>query len=280
MVTRRVAQRQFLLVPCDWLEQLFLFCLAVAANRTGIVVHSLVVMSNHYHLIASDPEGRLPEAIAWLNEFVARAVNARLGRWESLWSSEPPSYVRLLTPADIIAKIVYAMANPVAAGLVSHGSMWPGIRIFKPTVRRIRRPDWFFRDGGPLPDVAELRIVAPSLGMPEHQAIKQLKEAIAVEEANLREKLSAEGKTFQGPHKVRAQRRDAASTSWEPRRELSPRIASQDKWRRIEALQRSKQFLVEYREALTRWRLGAHDVVFPHGTYQLARRFSVRVAKN
>ena len=53
MVTRRTTQRLFLLAPSPWLEQLFLYCLAVATEHTGVVVHALTVMSNHYHLIAT-----------------------------------------------------------------------------------------------------------------------------------------------------------------------------------------------------------------------------------
>lgn len=63
----------------------------------------------------------------------------------------------------------------------------------------------------------------------------------------------------------------------EPRRKLSPRIAGRNKWARIEALQRCKQFVAEHRDAWRRWCSGARDVVFPAGTYLPARRFQVAV---
>jgi len=41
--------------------QIFTYCLAVAAKKAGILVHAIVVISNHYHIVCSDPKGRLPE---------------------------------------------------------------------------------------------------------------------------------------------------------------------------------------------------------------------------
>ena len=278
MVTRRTTQRQFLLAPSAWLEQLFLYCLAVATANTGVAVHSLTVMSNHYHLIVTDPLGRLPEMCNWLHEFVAKAANARLGRWENFWSSDPPSYVRLMGPDDVLAKTVYALANPVAAGLVSHGEQWPGIRLFTPGRRRIVRPEGFFRESGPTPKVATLNITAPPLGMSSHQAYRTVLEALAAEEARVRESFRANGRQFLGARRVLAQRPDESPRSLEPRRKLSPTIACRNKWLRIETLQRCKEFVVAYRDALRRWVLRAKDVVFPPGTYAMTRRFGVLVA--
>jgi hypothetical protein len=44
-------------------------------------------------------------------------------------------------------------------------------------------------------------------------------------------------------------------------------VASRDKWKRIELLQRLKTFLAEYREALVTWRKREVAPVFPAGTY-------------
>jgi len=60
MITRRTTQRQFLLKPSALTNQIFLYCLAVAAERTSVVLHAVCVLSNHYHLVATDPLGRIP----------------------------------------------------------------------------------------------------------------------------------------------------------------------------------------------------------------------------
>jgi REP element-mobilizing transposase RayT len=107
-------------------NRLFCYVLAVAAERYGLLVHAFCVLSNHYHLVVTDPRARLPEFQRYLDGLVARATNCCLGRWESFWDPDSYSAVRLESATDVLDKIVYVLANPVAAGLVRHGSEWPG----------------------------------------------------------------------------------------------------------------------------------------------------------
>src|SRR6188768_2684461 len=121
MITRRCTQRQFLLRPSRRTTRIFHYCLAYAASRTGVLVHAVVVMSNHYHLVITDPLGVLPVFVECLNKLVAKCMNASLGRWENFWASEPASYVRLLDDEAILDKIAYVLCNPVQAALVKRG---------------------------------------------------------------------------------------------------------------------------------------------------------------
>ena len=52
-------------------------------------------------------------------------------------------------------------------------------------------------------------------------------------------------------------------------RKLNPRVAARDKWKRIEALGRLAEFVEAYRAAWTRLKAGIRDVLFPAGTYWL-----------
>jgi hypothetical protein len=113
----------------------------------------------------------------------------------------------------------------------------------------------------------KLRIVAPSVGgSPEAFAARLAAEVKRREDQAARE-LAAEGRSFLGVQKVLAQNERSAPTSHEPRRGLNPRVAEPDKWKRIEALERLKDFLSDYRDAWERFANGARKVVFPHGTY-------------
>ncbi|MCK5797667.1 MAG: transposase [Deltaproteobacteria bacterium] len=85
LLTRRCFQRQFLLAPSALTNQIVTYCLGIAAERYGIDLHAFCFMSTHYHLVATDPRGELPEFMRWLNEFIAkREVTAlrasRLGK--------------------------------------------------------------------------------------------------------------------------------------------------------------------------------------------------------
>jgi hypothetical protein len=82
----------------------------------------------------------------------------------------------------------------------------------------------------------------------------------------------ATGRRVMGRGQVLRQRPTDRPSSHEPRRQPSPRLASLNKWARIEAIQRSKAFLAAYRAARDLWLTGL-GAIFPSGTYWL-RRFA------
>jgi REP element-mobilizing transposase RayT len=280
LVTRRCTQRQFLLRPSAKVDAIFKYLLAVAAHRYGIRLHALCVMSNHVHLVLTDPRGDLPAFAQYLASGVARATNSAHGRWESFWAPGSYSAVKLLTPTDVVAKMAYVLANPVAAGLVRHGRDWPGLwsspeSIGGPAVD-VERPRFFFDPNGPMPRNAALRLTRPAGFESPEDFDTQLAHALAELEAQAEANLSSEGRIFLGAGRVLTQKPTDRPASGEPRRALSPRVASRDKWKRIEALGRLVEFVARYREALTAWKSGFREALFPEGTYLLRITHAVR----
>jgi hypothetical protein len=66
--------------------------------------------------------------------------------------------------------------------------------------------------------------------------------------------------------------------SCEPRRNLRPRVASPNKWARIEALMPNRIFVDDHADARARWRDGV-ATAFPVGTYWLQRFASVPILR-
>ena len=64
--------------------------------------------------------------------------------------------------------------------------------------------------------------------------------------------------------------------SFAVRRGLRPRVASRNKWRRLELLQANKDFQRRYRDAYRRRCAGDQAVLFPLGTYKLRVQGLVR----
>ena len=64
----------------------------------------------------------------------------------------------------------------------------------------------------------------------------------------------------------------------EPRRGLSPRVACRNKWARIEALQRNRAFLDQYRAARAD-HLAGREAIFPSGTWWLCRFAALKSAE-
>ena len=86
------------------------------------------------------------------------------------------------------------------------------------------------------------------------------------------------GRRVIGRRRVLRQHWNDHPASRAPRRGLSPRVACINKWARIEALQRNKRWLDWYADSRTRHATGEKGVVFPSGTYWLARHSAVKVA--
>lgn len=285
MLTRRCTQRQFWLRPDDEVNQIWRYCLAEAATRYGIDVVFTSVMSNHHHTIVVDRHNSMPRVIEFmehLHKEVAKCVNALRGRWENLWASERPSVVELKEPADVMAKLLYAAINPVAARLVERVHHWPGVNAFTDFINdrcvRVERPRHFFRPNGKMPKSVTLRYaVPPELGSAA-EVRTALREAVNAEEARLLAERRRHGRCVVGRRAVLRQRCSEQPWSREPRRELNPRIAARSRWTRLGALRGNRAFQEAYRAARASW-LHGKPAVFPAGTYWLRRFAGVQVAQ-
>jgi hypothetical protein len=271
LVTRRCSERRFFLRPSRDTNAIALYLLAVLSERYGILVHAFCLLSNHYHFVVTDPEARLPDFHRDFDALVARAVNCSLGRWESLWDRDSYSAVRLEGRDAILEKTVYVLANPVEAGLVRRGAEWPGLwsgeRLMRGQRLEIRRPERFFREDGPLPPVASLKLHPPPGFDDQADFVDEVFARLRDEEDRIAAERARAGRGFLGVARVLAQNPNARPASGEPRRDLNPRVACRNKWKRIEALLALKEFRRTYREAFEAWRAGLREVVFPPGTW-------------
>jgi putative transposase len=279
LITRRCFSRMFLLRPSALANEVFEYALAQKAKEHGILLHAYCVLSNHWHCVLTDPHGRLPEFQRDLASTIARALNADHGRWESFWAPGSYSAVALKAAEDVLDKMAYVLANPVAAGLVRRGSEWPGLWSPPGSIgagaRLVRRPDHYFRKAGPTPPTAPLELTCPAGFDSVEELRDRLTKELARREDQAASDFAAEGRSFIGVPKVLAQNPFRRPAPGEPRRGLKPRVAGRDKWKRIEAIGRLKAFLAEYREAWRAFRGGARAALFPEGTYWMRVAYGV-----
>ena len=282
LVSRRCWERRFFLRPSKTTNAIFRYVLAVAAERYAIRIHAFCVLSNHFHLVLTDPHARLPEFHRDLDGLVARAANCSLGRWDGFWERNSYSAVRLENAEAVLEKMVYVLANPVAAGLVRRGSEWPGLWSDPSLVRgepvSVERPKGFFRTDGPLPAMAKLELGPPPGFETDESFVETLLDRLRHAEDRAAAELAARGRSFLGVARILAQNPNARPPSGEPRRALSPRVACRNKWKRIEALLRLADFRRGYRDALAAWKAGVRDAVFPAGTWLMRVQHQVRCA--
>ncbi len=273
LVTRRCAQRQFLLKPTTLTTAILKFVLAVAARRYGIVLHAACVMSDHYHLVLTDPRADLPRFCQLLDAVLARALNASYGRCESFWKPSSYSAVALISSQVVLEKIVYTLANPVSAGLVAQGSEWPGLwsapEAIGTTGEIVQRPEQFFSKTGTMPE-RELLVFAVPAGFASAESFRaELVARLASREAEKADERTSRGERVAGVQRVMQQKRTQRARSRERRGGLNPQVAAPDAGERVAWLRRRAEFLDAYRRALEKLRRGDRRVVFPPGTYRL-----------
>ena len=119
-----------------------------------------------------------------------------------------------------------------------------------------------------MPKSLVLEVTPPPLrSLSEREALNRIDSAVREQEAKARARIRSDGRKFLGAAAVTRQNPFASPTTREPRRELSPRVATRSRWLREEIIARCGDFARAYREALAAWREKRRDIVFPVGTY-------------
>jgi putative transposase len=275
MVTRRTVLRTHLLRPDAAFNEHYLYCLAILAERYGIALHAVVLMSTHEHLILTDTRGRLPLFMRELHRLVALGVKVLRGWDGPVWDHERPSVVHLRTPQAVIEKLAYVMANPVAAGLVRYAKDWPGIRTLPEQLGRAclsarRPPQYFDADNPQWPAHVELSLQLPELpGMSPDEIRAAVASELGELEKQARLEVRARGWSVLGSERVRKASPYDRARSWEPLRGRNPQFAVGRGQREafFDAVAALRAFRLMYREALERWRAGVRHVCFPAGTW-------------
>ena len=190
--------------------------------------------------------------------------------------------VKLIDREAVMNKLVYTATNPVQEHLVDRVHHWPGVNglaaLLAGRSLRAMRPLHFFRPDGSMPEVVEMRLaIPPELGR-EAEVLTELRDRVRAVEAELEAERHRTGRRVLGRRAVLAQSWRDHPTSYEPRRNLRPQVATRSKWARVEALLRNRAFVEDYARVRERWRAGT-PVVFPAGTYWLRRFAHVPVAE-
>lgn len=272
LITRRCFERRFYLKPTPAVRQAFGYLLAVVAERHGMLLHTLCVLSNHYHLILTDPRGELPAFMQDFNSTLARFLNTLWDRSENVFPGGSYQSVDLLDAGSVVEHAAYVLANPAAAKLVARSKQWPGLWSDPGAIgqksQEYERPSLFFRPNGGMPERATLAFTVPPGHDPEtfRRALRKglrLRERVAIAEVR-----AARGK-FLGIKAVMAQRPGDRATGEEKPRQPMQRVDASDGKLWHEAIVRLRTFRHAYAQALGHLLAGFRTTPFPPGTYKL-----------
>lgn len=105
--------------------ELLLDLLAEHARTQRVALHAYVLMSNHFHLLATpDTQEGVPALMQAVGRSYVRQFNRRHGRTGTLWEGR---YRSTLIQAEryLLACMVYIDLNPVRAGMVADPAAYP-----------------------------------------------------------------------------------------------------------------------------------------------------------
>jgi putative transposase len=267
-ITRRTVERQFFLRPSPEVNAIILYALASAVLRHGMQLHAWVAMANHPHVQATDVRGVLPAFLHDFHREVALALKALHGIAECVWAKCSTSAVELHGERAQADAALYAMLNPVVAGLVEHAADWPGA-IWLPGQRElvVRRPDvWFSEDR---PEELRVPIVPPPAWTgTEDQWHEHLAERLAEREATLRKERIRERRAVLGRQRVLQNKvTDRPWTTESVRPARNPVLAAAGEPGLMAILvTQLRAWRRAYIEARDRWRTDK-TAVFPPGTW-------------
>jgi putative transposase len=283
MATRRISERRFLLRPDINVNNIVEFCIGLAANKHGILLHVLTVLANHYHLEGTDPEGNLPCFLRDANRMIAQCLNKYWGRDEALWSSDKASVVTLLDPGSQLAKIIYIALNPVRAVLVPDYQQWPGV-IYTPRDwlrggKTVKRPKYFFDEENLDTKEITLTFVPPPAFADRdvRELVREIEGSIRAEQYMIRAEVATKGQHFMGVKRILKTNPFDSPTTKEPTVKLNPRLSASDPAVLKKGEKRLTYFRLAYREALAQLRNG-FDAIFPFGTFWYKRLLNIPCA--
>jgi putative transposase len=107
------------------------------AQKLEVAVHAYVLMSNHFHLLATPqtPDG-LPQLMQAVGRRYVRYFNGAQMRSGTLWEGRYKSTL-IQTDRYLLACMVYIDLNPVRAGLVAQAADYPWSSLGHYTGQRI-----------------------------------------------------------------------------------------------------------------------------------------------
>ena len=123
-IIQRGNNRQAIFAATEDYETL-LALLLENASKHGVAVHAYVLMSNHFHLLATpDSASSIPGLMQAVGRRYVRYFNASHARTGTLWEGR---YKSTLIEAEryLIACMAYIDLNPVRAGLAADAAAYP-----------------------------------------------------------------------------------------------------------------------------------------------------------
>lgn len=123
-ITARSNNREWFYIPIEEVWRILLDILNRERVITKIRVHALVLMSNHFHLLASSTDGNIDETMRYLLREVCRRVNTKAERINHVFGG-PYKWSVITNTSYYLHCLKYIYRNPVNAGICARVEEYP-----------------------------------------------------------------------------------------------------------------------------------------------------------
>jgi len=280
LLTCRTRNSEILFVPRPKITNCIGGVIAKYAKKYDISLYAVIVLGNHYHILASSKDGKLPLFAENIGREIAKRVNRLLKRKGSLWGRRYDDQL-VIEKYDALEGLLYTLTNPTKHKLLAHSKLWPGLSTYKQSIGGKPQKYTFFKHSAysKAKRLASIDEIVRKSDFEEQHLLKikpiPLHENLSAEHRNellnnelekrtrkLCREIRAAGGSFMGRKKVINQK---ITGQYPKDSNKSNRPLCYTK--SVEALKLFKEkyyaFLATYKEASRRYRLGLKNVEFP-----------------
>ena len=297
--------QQFRFVPKRDVIDSIWFIFASCVLEYGLLVHEFCFMSNHFHIVATDPDGRWSDFLQDFDSMLARQLNALRGTSGTNFERNPP-WQRICDAGGVLAKCVYTLVNPLASHLVQRLKSWKhvtsyGLKYGKTiTLQRPKCGIWKetrskaakgkkgkyaskgrlrYRGRSKAPESVKFTLARPEVEL--HLSDKELRQKIwdgAVEqERALIVERKRDRRPVLGWRQVVLCRWDQRPGSERTMFQRRPKVTAAEPEAAAEMLDKMQAFVCAYRVAMAEHKAGGRPL-WPYGTFRMARRYNLPCA--
>jgi putative transposase len=302
-VTVQAVGRSFRFVPTQQVRESIDFLFALLATKYALQVHEFLFMSNHFHLVATDPKGVISDFLCEFDSMLSRQLNALRGTKGTNFEKQPGIQV-IADSGGLLDKAIYTLCNPLVAHLVKFLREWRASSSFgleygqsvtfarprcgiwtesRAPARQGKHPSrWRLRYRGrsKAPEVATLTLVRPNvmIELGNEELRRFIRDQVAEREQQLIEERRRTNTRVVGWLRVIAQHYLTVAATSRVLFERQPRVAGRDRGACAAMIATVQRFVRAYRQALAAFTAGDRAVTFPYGTLQIARRYDLACA--
>ena len=123
-ISSRCINREWFNLPMPVVWEIFREELINTHNKLNLVIHSFVLMSNHYHLLASTPESNISQCMQAFKQNTSRRLTREGNRINQTFAGR---YFKCIIQHENFLRSVYKYnyRNPVTAGICTNVEEYP-----------------------------------------------------------------------------------------------------------------------------------------------------------